>query len=561
MIGNSKYKPAQPSETGAAPLNDLPNACRDSQNVADGLVTIGWAETEIVQKCDLTTLEMVAEVRQFVEKILRNPYSIAVFYYAGHGVQIDSRTFLFGVNARPDFETVRTQIATGSEAQLLIGDALDVSADFTSAVGNITEGGLTIILDACRSDPVIQELKGDGFRRITVPRPEDNLLPGIVVAVSAQGRASTPDNGLYARTLRDALKPRDDVLAIFHSVNSEILRKTRTNIPPQIPAVMGSLYIPCFADCVPDDRKEQPVSTSAVSTARVQYAQLDPPMRRAEIQSDGSSTLPVRQGSGAAKSPNDIYSVYGSRGLPQQRGKTVDIFYCDDGADADGRKAQATDYANMIAERAKISPGQIVAVRLRALSTKTNSRAEYRFLNNAVVADPWKGSGEDEIAELLMEGNTVGLQRYFSSTTPFYVSVFLCAVPPRASEATVYWHAPTKSGRDLARRLKGQMSEEKGRFRSVPDVEIVEASPENTEVRFYSADDRDVAFKLADSLQHALGYGVTAKLMTPTGATSSAGTLEVWLGKRKPKHSDRLRVGSVFLPSRNNLFDPAARPK
>ena len=201
IIGNTEYSPVVPTVASAGRLPRLPHACDDAQTVAAALVKTGWDEADINQKCDLSMGDMLAQVRAFVQQVQDNPYSIAVFYFAGHGVQIDKKTYIFGVDAKPNFATVQKIIDRNSDAQLFYGSALDVYTDFINAAGSITDGGLTVILDACRSDPVIQAL-GGGPRKVTAPLARSRLLPGILLAVSTQDGDTAADNSAYAAAIK-----------------------------------------------------------------------------------------------------------------------------------------------------------------------------------------------------------------------------------------------------------------------------------------------------------------------------------------------------------------------
>jgi hypothetical protein len=560
IIGNSKYAPgasAAAIDGSRGVLPALPNACGDAKTVAAGLVQIGWREEEFVQKCDLTTTEMLGEIRAFVDKIQENPYSIAVFYYAGHGIKIDKSSYIFGVDARPNLRVAKNQIARNNNARMFFGSALEVSADLVSAVGLITEGGFTVILDACRSDPLIEALSG-GPRKVTAPISNSFLLPGVLVAVSTQDGETAADNGLYASKLRERMRPKIDAHAIFNRVNTDVFNATKLYSKPQIPTMSGGLVIPCLAGCNLAGEEAWGGEQHSARDRPIQLAQLEPKHGRAAVQNDTPVEMPKSVSRDSSSRINTLYSNPGLATLQQMRGVRVDVFYCEGGARASERENQARDYGISLAERAQNSNGEISSVRLRPLSAFSNGLPVYRFLDNAVVADR-SDPAEAKIAKGLLQNDLTGFEQYYSSSTPNYVSVFFCETSPRETNAKVFWHAPAQSEQELAMRLIDGLESEKGQFLSSSKVEIIADSPEKTEVRYYDPDDRDVAFRLADSLQRALKHEVTAKLLVMPKDKSSAGTLEVWIGKGELSLAPSdVKPGSLLLPSRNNILKAAA---
>ena len=124
VIGNKSYA-------------DLPlkNPVNDAQAMAQTLQNLGF---EVILKTDLTNRQMVEAVDLFTRKL--GPNTIGLFYFSGHGVQLDGTNYLVPVGyhiVQPSdisFETF--------PAQRLV-----------SAMG---QNGCTfniIILDACRNNP------------------------------------------------------------------------------------------------------------------------------------------------------------------------------------------------------------------------------------------------------------------------------------------------------------------------------------------------------------------------------------------------------------------------
>ena len=82
VIGNSDYQTAP----------KLANPGNDAQSVAQLLNSAGF---EVTQATDLTRSDMVRAVQDFSDKVAaRGPGTVAMIYYAGHGVQLAGENYL-----------------------------------------------------------------------------------------------------------------------------------------------------------------------------------------------------------------------------------------------------------------------------------------------------------------------------------------------------------------------------------------------------------------------------------------------------------------------------------
>src|ERR1700760_2861539 len=88
VIGNSKYENAV----------SLANPDNDAQSVAELLNSAGF---EVIAATDLTQDDMIKVVQNFSAKVAeRGPNTVAMIYYAGHGVQVAGENYLIPVDAK-----------------------------------------------------------------------------------------------------------------------------------------------------------------------------------------------------------------------------------------------------------------------------------------------------------------------------------------------------------------------------------------------------------------------------------------------------------------------------
>ena len=132
VIGNAGY--------AFAPLA---NPVNDAVAMAKALDEAGF---NVILQTDVSREGMTAALRAFGEK-LNADNSIGMFYFAGHGIQIQGENYLLPLGSDfPDEDTVRTHAFAVSEAVELMTTSHD---------------GLNIIvLDACRNNPLTGNSKG-----------------------------------------------------------------------------------------------------------------------------------------------------------------------------------------------------------------------------------------------------------------------------------------------------------------------------------------------------------------------------------------------------------------
>jgi hypothetical protein len=125
VIGNSDYRNAV----------TLPNPRNDARAMAAALKTVGF---DVIEGEDLAKVELEDAVRRFAQRV--SDADVALFFYAGHGMQVNGHNYLIPVDAELqdqtaiDFETVSLDKVTGymqSEKRISIA-----------------------LLDACRDNPL-----------------------------------------------------------------------------------------------------------------------------------------------------------------------------------------------------------------------------------------------------------------------------------------------------------------------------------------------------------------------------------------------------------------------
>ena len=180
VIGNSQYKNVSP----------LANPGRDATAVSALLKDAGF---EVTAAADLDKASMSRAIRFFTNQISGKPENtVALVYYAGHGLQVDGENFLIPVDA-----TIAREADVPLETMRL--------ADLMSMLETVRSKTRIVILDACRDNPFADIAKSAprGLALVNAPA-------GTLVAYSTSPGATAEDgsggNSPFAQALIKSAK-------------------------------------------------------------------------------------------------------------------------------------------------------------------------------------------------------------------------------------------------------------------------------------------------------------------------------------------------------------------
>ena len=183
VIGNSAYEDAP-----------LKNPRNDATDMAQTLQSAGF---QVVKILDATKKQMQTAITKFHATLLKNPNSIALFYFAGHGFQHDDKNYLVPIGA-----ALNSPSSVNREA-LDMNNALD-------AMKEVNTGLNIVIMDCCRNplfarsrSLAMSKIRGSGLGVITYPKGSFigyATDPGNVAA-DGQGR-----NGTYTKHLLKSIQ-------------------------------------------------------------------------------------------------------------------------------------------------------------------------------------------------------------------------------------------------------------------------------------------------------------------------------------------------------------------
>ncbi|MBV8700832.1 MAG: caspase family protein [Bradyrhizobium sp.] len=211
VIGNSAYQ--------HAPL--LKNPRNDADDLAAMLEKLGFT---VIKGIDLDKSAMDRTIQQFAAAL--HGADAGVFFYAGHGLQVNGVNYLVPTDAvlasatAPDFELVRL-------------DVVQRSMERESAT-NI------LFLDACRNNPLARNLaRSMGTRSAEIGRGLAAVESGVgtLISFSTQPGNVAFDGGgrnspFTAALLRQLAAPREDLSSLLINVRNDVMSSTQNQQVP-----------------------------------------------------------------------------------------------------------------------------------------------------------------------------------------------------------------------------------------------------------------------------------------------------------------------------------------
>lgn len=216
VIGNNDYWK----------LPKLANAANDARAMAAKLRGLGFAVTPLE---NVTRKEILSEVRAFIRVLEDRPGAVGLFYFAGHGLQVNNRNYLIGVEA-----DLQAQEEVPDETV----DADRIVVEMVRARNQTN----FVILDACRDNPLPKyRSRGGtgGLAAMTVPEGARNFLISFAAAAGQRAEDGPPGgNGLYTEVLLEQIgNPQLPAMDVFVRTQNEVMRRSNKR---QRPWVTGS---------------------------------------------------------------------------------------------------------------------------------------------------------------------------------------------------------------------------------------------------------------------------------------------------------------------------------
>lgn len=220
VVGNSRYEHVSPLE----------NPAKDAALVAMTLKSLGFSIVGDTAQLDLDKNALDIAIQRFGTDV--QGAEVAMFYYAGHGVQVGGSNYIVPVGANPTREAdVDFQM---TNLDLVLKQMQDAGTRLN-----------LVVLDACRNNPFGgRALRSSEAGLAQIRAPEGTLIsyatqPGNVASDGSDGHSP------YTRALADTMRrPGLDIFQTFNQIGLLVKRSTAGAQQPWVSSspIDGSFY-------------------------------------------------------------------------------------------------------------------------------------------------------------------------------------------------------------------------------------------------------------------------------------------------------------------------------
>lgn len=197
IFGNSNYT--------SAPLR---NPVNDANAIAKKLKQLGF---EIILYTDGTQVEMKKAIRSFGEKLAATK-GVGLFFYAGHGMQVNGDNYLIPIDAK--IEKEQDVELEGVNLKRLLGEM-----DYAGNSMNI------IVLDACRNNPFARSFRSGGSSGLASTNAPFGTFIAYATAPGSVAADGTGNNGLYTQEFLKALDKKGQTIEnVFKEVRRNVYK-------------------------------------------------------------------------------------------------------------------------------------------------------------------------------------------------------------------------------------------------------------------------------------------------------------------------------------------------
>jgi uncharacterized caspase-like protein len=258
VVGNSAYSSAA----------SLRNPRNDASDMAETLKKLGF---EVELGLDLDQQSFAVAIEKFARAL--DGADVGLFFYAGHGLQLNDKNYLVSVNAKLENEFLMSSETIGLEAIVRLMES--------KAVVNL------VFLDACRNNPLAENLRrglevtkrsanlGRGLARIE-PTSRDTLIAFAAAPGQVAADGDERNSPFTASLLKNLPRPALEVSVMLKEVSADVRRATNNSQrPQQLSDMSRTFYFASAAPTVISDASAPEQAAKAPIPALPPVAQTD----------------------------------------------------------------------------------------------------------------------------------------------------------------------------------------------------------------------------------------------------------------------------------------------
>jgi len=192
----------------------LTNPVNDANLMEGTLKILGF---DIIKSINATRNQMIEAIGDFNRRLTE--YNVALFYYAGHGIQVDGQNYLIPVDA---VLKEKTDCRWQAIAVNFIVEEFEKVPDKTNIV----------ILDACRNNPFRSWVRGgdQGFRAMN---PVSSTIISFATSEGSSAIDGTSKNGIFTEELVKQMLITQPISSVFINTRNQVMKRTNNAQRPQ----------------------------------------------------------------------------------------------------------------------------------------------------------------------------------------------------------------------------------------------------------------------------------------------------------------------------------------
>jgi hypothetical protein len=214
VIGNADYKNS----------NTLKNPVNDANLMESTLKSLDF---EVIKRINATQAQILEAIKEFRDKL--PAYNVALFYYAGHGIQVGNLHYMLPVDIKLD---------NPADCDLYAVEVEKIQRQFEE----VPENTNIIILDACRDNPFKTWTRGapEGFKPLSP-------VSGTLIAYATEANATAADgpfeNGIYTQELVKQMLIPQSIHMVFTQTANQVKKRTNNKQSPRYdPNLTGDFW-------------------------------------------------------------------------------------------------------------------------------------------------------------------------------------------------------------------------------------------------------------------------------------------------------------------------------
>ncbi|MFH2144191.1 MAG: caspase family protein [Bacteroidota bacterium] len=216
VIGNSNY------------INGgtLRNPCNDADSLYNALKSLGFT---VLKYLDADQKIMKSAMDEFGSKLVN--FDIGLFFYAGHGMQVNGINYLIPVDAKIENEN---QV----EYDCVRADRILANMEDAGSKTNI------IILDACRDNPFQRSWRSSGSQGLAFMDAPSGSIIAYATSPGSYAFDGSGKNGLYTSALLQHIKsPNTTIEEVFKKVRKTVREESNgKQVPWESTSLEGMFY-------------------------------------------------------------------------------------------------------------------------------------------------------------------------------------------------------------------------------------------------------------------------------------------------------------------------------